>query len=473
MWMFSRIKESRGAILIVLTIYVVLWIVIFPMISDCFIFGTDCSSNAGRSLYPLFGFLETGQFGMLSGGITYTYNPPGYAAVLWLLGVQPGMAHPFASVIPVQAALLFAIGLMVFAVVKEVWGRFAVTALVIAVFNPNALFVVAQPREDTFFAFFIAVAIAATVAFHRSAGWRAAAICGIALGLSANFRPTGHYLIYVLPVLFLVFALVTGRRDVAFAYLKKGAVGALLGWLLILPWMSHLYNAGESFSLTNFKGKFYWASDFRAMLADTENREMTWKDAIIGVQDDRSRKTELNTFLQRIDPGLSASNAGWADMTENQRYKYRFKEIMTYLDDFQARTYVIAALPNWRHTFASGGEGELFKALGLHQELSEWRKQNLTVFVAIKTFFMGYSITLKLLALLGIIFLFKARQLDLLVFFVGAILYFMAVHIYHGSPRYRLPLEPIFVFLAICGAQLIADRFGAKAADGLSQRSNT
>jgi hypothetical protein len=166
MWMFSRIKESHRSILVVLAAYVVFWIVIFPMISDCVIFGTDCSGNAGRSLAPLFGFLETGRVGMLSDGSTYTYNPLGYSTVLWLLGVQPEMLHPFATVIPIQAALLFAIGLMVFAVVKEVWGRFAVTALVIAVFNPNALFVAAQPREDSFFAFFIAVAIT-SILRHR------------------------------------------------------------------------------------------------------------------------------------------------------------------------------------------------------------------------------------------------------------------------------------------------------------------
>jgi 4-amino-4-deoxy-L-arabinose transferase-like glycosyltransferase len=119
-------------------------------------------------------------------------------------------------------------------------------------------------------AFYIIV-WAAIFDFCRSADWRTAALCGIALGISANFRPTGHYLIYVLPVLLPIIALVMKRRSVALSYFKKDVVGACLDWVLVLPWMLHLNGAGESFSLTNYMGKFNWMNDFRAMLADTEN----------------------------------------------------------------------------------------------------------------------------------------------------------------------------------------------------------
>jgi hypothetical protein len=459
MWVLRYIWEGRFGILLVLAVYIVVWAVIFPFISDCVIFETECSTNAQRSLWPLFGYLETGRFAGLADGSTYTYNPPGYAVILWLLNVQPDSARPFASIIPIQAALYFAIGLGVYAIVKDVWGRFATTALVITVFNPNAMFVVTQPREDTFFSFFIAAAIAAIFGFCRSADWRSVAICGIALGISANFRPTGHYLIYVLPILLPMIALVMKRRSDALSFLRKGLVGAFLGWILVLPWMLHLNSAGESFSLTNYMGKFNWANDFRARLADTENQNMTWKRAIFGKHDDRSRKIELNSFIRRIDPELSLSIPGWAEMTEDQRYEHRFKKAITYLDDFQPRTYVVAALPNLRFTFASGGEGEFFKSFGIHKSLSEWRNDNPVVFASLKIYFIGFSLALKALALLGMVYLILSRRYDLLLFFSGAILYFMFMHIYHGSPRYRLPIEPIFIILAICGLQQIAERF--------------
>lgn len=127
------------------------------------------------------------------------------------------------------------------------------------------------------------------------------------------------------------------------------------------------------------------------------------------------------------------------------------------MDDFQLRTYIVAALPNMRFTFVSGGEGEFFHSFGLHKSLSTWRNDNPVVFLGIKTYFIGISLTLEALALVGPVYLTLSRRYDLLFFFSGAILYFMVLHIYHGSPRYRIPIEPVFIIMAICGLQLIAE----------------
>ena len=71
-----------------------------------------------------------------------------------------------------------------------------------------------------------------------------------------------------------------------------------------------------------------------------------------------------------MGPDPKSSIPEWAGMTENRRFEHLFRKTMTYLDDFQTRTYVVAALPNLRFTFASGGEGEFFKSLRLHESLS-------------------------------------------------------------------------------------------------------
>jgi hypothetical protein len=194
------------------------------------------------------------------------------------------------------------------------------------------------------------------------------------------------------------------------------------------------------------------------MLADTENQEMTWKHAIFGIHDNRSRKTELNSIMHRIDPKLASSVPGWEGMTEDQRFEHRFKEIVTHLDDFQLRNYIVAALPNLQFTFVSSGEGEFFRLIRLHKSLLTWRDDNQVVFPGIKIYIIGISLALKALALAGLVYLTLPRRYDPLLFFSSAILYFLVLHTYHGSPRYRIPIEPVFIIMTICGLQLIAEK---------------
>ena len=38
-----------------------------------------------------------------------------------------------------------------------------------------------------------------------------------------------------------------------------------------------------------------------------------------------------------------------------------------------------------------------------------------------------------------------------LVVILGVLIYFASIHIYHGSSRYRVPIEPILVYLSFYG----------------------
>jgi hypothetical protein len=99
----------------------------------------------------------------------------------------------------------------------------------------------------------------------------------------------------------------------------------------------------------------------------------------------------------------------------------------------------------------SGGEGEFSKALGLYANLDERRAKNSSEFLLIKMVFIGFSLILKRLALLGFWYLIKEKRYDVMLMLGGIVLYFVLVHVYHGSPRYRVPIEPIFAILGACG----------------------
>ncbi len=205
MWVIEQLRNGWKAILAISLIYVLMWAVLLPAITDCFVLVNHCSTHVMRSLEPLLGYLSTGNIVHTGDpGQIYTYNPIGYAIVLFALGSYEG-ERQFLSVILVHAVLMLTIGLLVYAIVAEFFPRMATLAFALTVFNPNALFVAVQPKEDFFFAFFVALAMTAAFAFVRRPGWSAALVCGAAVGLSANFRPTGHYLIYVIPLMLAAF----------------------------------------------------------------------------------------------------------------------------------------------------------------------------------------------------------------------------------------------------------------------------
>lgn|GEM_PF-6213039 len=457
MELLIRIYAARKVIFSAFVLYLLMMAGLLFLTTECHVSGTDCGSNAGRALRPILGYLSTG---MLIDSYfptqAFTENPLGFAVVGYLFGVQDGVRQ-FLPVVLLQIVLLFASGMLVYGVTSEFWPRAAKVAMLFLIFNPNVIFVTLQPREDIYFAFFICLAMAAAFSFAKSWTWSSAIICGAALGLSANFRPTGHYLIYVIPVVFLVFGAMSEQSGRVFEGLKKGVVAAAVGWILIVPWMMHLKTAGHSFSLTDYRGKYMWSSDFHAMLADYEEREVGLYEALFGAYDDRSRKVHLNTFGPERTLVLAQTIPNWSGLAPNKKLKLQYEDMMQQFGEFSASTYFFAALPNWRYFFLSGGEGELFWTMGVHDRLEEWRDENSWTFLGLKSTFIGYSVLIKILAVFGLWHLYKIRNYEGLLMFAGVLFYFMLVHIYHGSPRYRVPVESIFAILAACGLVSIRD----------------
>jgi hypothetical protein len=64
---------------------------------------------------------------------------------------------------------------------------------------------------------------------------------------------------------------------------------------------------------------------------------------------------------------------------------------------------------------------------------------------------LAFSISLRLLGLLGLIFLIKRRQYALLALVAALISYYVLVPLGVGRPRFRLPFEAPLTLLAIYG----------------------
>ena len=62
-----------------------------------------------------------------------------------------------------------------------------------------------------------------------------------------------------------------------------------------------------------------------------------------------------------------------------------------------------------------------------------------------------FTIIMRILGLLGVIFLFIRKEYSTLILILGVLSYFSVIHIYHGSSRYRVPVETVLAYLSIYG----------------------
>jgi len=63
----------------------------------------------------------------------------------------------------------------------------------------------------------------------------------------------------------------------------------------------------------------------------------------------------------------------------------------------------------------------------------------------------AFVIALRGLGLVGIVWMFMRRHYAVLLACSGLIAYFAVIHLFTGNSRYRLPVEPALIFLALYG----------------------
>ncbi|HJO89425.1 MAG TPA: hypothetical protein QF403_07245, partial [Alphaproteobacteria bacterium] len=69
-----------------------------------------------------------------------------------------------------------------------------------------------------------------------------------------------------------------------------------------------------------------------------------------------------------------------------------------------------------------------------------------------------FVIALRGLGLMGIVWMFMRRHYAVLLACVGLIAYFAVIHLFTGNSRYRLPVEPALIFLALYGVDGLRTR---------------
>ena len=116
----------------------------------------------------------------------------------------------------------------------------------------------------------------------------------------------------------------------------------------------------------------------------------------------------------------------------------------------------------------SGGAGNLHNLLGIDTARLNrvWFKTSqqdiggmLTAFfskapltaLAISAVSLGFAVIARLIGLVGFVSMVRRGEYALILVLVGLIGYFVAVHLFHGNSRYRIPVEPAMMFFVLYG----------------------
>lgn len=407
-------------------------------------------ADAESWLRPALGLLEHGYFVAPDDpGTLETFRQPLYPAFLALFYWIGGGG--FVPLVVAQAALLFATGWLARSLTAELLPRWADLALALVVFNPSALGTAHLVQSDTLYAFLITAAFWAAIRYGLAPGWRVAALAGLLFGLSLLTRATGVYLLYVLPVaLLLLGALAEGwggwRR-----HLGHGVAATAIALAVALPWMAHNAAAGEGFQLSTarLRAAFLW--DNLVYL------EMYHADRPLAAAEDwgAERRADVLDALPEGTGVLARDQA----LVDDASWRYLGYPASAWAEAYGWAWAQFFAIPgvsnllnilelNERTPFAvfQAGDADSYLDAGL-RALAQAAPMATVLTVA----GFAYVLALRGLGLAGLVVLVRRRHWAVLLTIVAVVAYFALVHLFVANSRYRLPIDPALILLALYG----------------------
>ena len=412
------------------------------------------AADAGTWHNPAMALLKYGTLVELDDpAIPMTYRQPLYplfdAALLWLGGGK--------SLIPVivgQVVVLWITGLFARAIVAAWLPGYGLAALALVVFNPNAVATAHLIQSDTLYSLFVTAALWATLRYAKEPSLRPALLAGLFLGLSCLVRPVAQYLVFLLPLLLPLLAFAGGYGRPLTARIGQGVVAAIVAGVLIVPWMAHNAQAGKGFVLSP-----------PVMI-------LAYVHVHVGYLEKYAAGISLAEAHGRISATQAAYVASrgeeWKEMSEREREKDLTAFYTRNFFSYDLPVIAKATVYGWGQFFGAAGAANFHNLLDLDapSAFTTMREKNFeshlgsvidalkrssVAAVAISITAFAFVIALRALGLVGIAWMFMRRHYAVLLCCAGLITYFAIFHLFIGNSRYRLPMEPALIFLALYG----------------------
>jgi len=399
-------------------------------------------------------FVDHGSFSIVTekGLIPHTERVPGY--MLFLAAVRAVFGDSLFAALIVQSLIDGLTCVLTAWMAAQLSPRLVLPTGMLAALWPNLIIHSGTILSDSQFLFLFTVMLASACRFLQDGAPRWAAAAGLALGLAILTRPVAQ----LLPVLMVPAAFLLPLRH------GRGLGAATLATILflacalapLLPLLHRNYDRSDALALTSQSGAHLlgWVAPLVRRAADGTPRE-------IGA-------TELRTeALERL--GAKGRNLDEMNDFEQSRIlaligleaigRYPISAIIkAWLNGAAINLGAPAVAIDVRVRALPHPSFDATQASSLPQQVTNFLTQASAAYLLI----MGGGIALSLIALglqaYGVVGLARAAPWAA-VFALLCIGYFLALNGPVGSPKYRLPFEPVLIILTALALLNIADRF--------------
>ena len=419
--------------------------------------GADASSWYS----PALSLLKHGEFVTLNDpSILQTYRPPLYPIYeAFMLFIGNGN---IISIIIGQILLLWFAGIITYRMVEKILPSRGIVGLVLVVFNPNALGTAHLVQSDILYMFMVTITLYYLLLYSSRGSFKLSVLIGLLFGLSCLVRTSGQYLIPLFPIIYIIVGLLQEKKQPILTHLYRGLISIIFAVAVVFPWVQHNASAGWGYNLTT-----------------SEIESVYFKDNVIyleSILNNISLNNAGNKITEDEQRHISSYAEKWLQMSKQEKSSaivdYYKKRIFTY--DYN--TVTKGFIDSWIGLFGAGGAANLHNILALDgsrsiQAMSSSEKHmsrtdavfdtllksNLVV-ISISLLSFIYVIVLRILGLIGLVRMIRCREYGVLFILSGVITYFMLIALFVGNSRYRLPIEPALIIMAVYGFSTFVKR---------------
>ena len=403
--------------------------------------------------------------------VSNIYRPPVVplfnAFFLWI-----GQENGVRAIVIAQIFVFSLTSIVVAHISEQIQKGTGAIAMSLFLINPNALGIIFLIQSETVFCFLLTCSAYFLFNFIKSNSWRHIIGCGCFLALTTLTRPTTQYLIVLLPLICFFLIFLSGARSrVLFLSIGKGIVASIVAAIIILPWAMKVQKVEGYLSLTS--------SEIRSLYIFDQLHYFNSYGSEISISEMNQELSRSPSQKLRLECDKMVQNS------ENHVACYRelIKLDTENLLNQPFQNYVKPFFNSMAHFFISGGSGKWHNLLLKDQKylmFESWinieQDEGISKIIKLCSSLsfaailitgvcIVFSITIKVLSLIGIFGLIKRRNYAALGIFMGIILYFTATTLFLGTSRYRIPLEPYFVTFSVIGCSFLWQIFVKKEED--------
>lgn len=380
-------------------------------------------------------------------------------------------SHSYIPFIILQILATFLTSFLLVKMIGDIAIVYKLFIIIVFLFNPNVISSVHLIQSEIFTMFFFTTTFYFINRYYKISSNKLYCImAGLFLGTTILTRPSVVFLLLLLPIIFYILKcksfkdLIHLKKN--FKHLSNGLLSFIVALIIIFPWMTFVKSIEGKYAITSSESRYRFVWD-QAIYISALSDNISYEKALNKTEYQENHQFKFKKCTNILDNSIERAKCFNQLTTEG--YKLFFNNSL--VGHLKALTRSVVQF------FIAGG-GQNFTNLimsidkkKLEQENKSWKNEvhkNIMLFnndnkyAFVNTIIsVTYAVALRIIGLLGIVCIFARKEYSYLIIITGVLAYFSMIHIYHGSSRYRVPIEPILAYLSLNGL-LILNNFKVK-----------